>query len=169
MSAPKNLIRIRPGVTLAAPAAHAFRRLEARWGRTIDVNRSLADWDTQYALWRHWIQTGRPPFALHPDKSMHCKGLAIDSDDHVRVGFVKLAAEYGWKQSALAVGEPWHFDYLSSTDKHKGEPAGGGSQPIPEPEPKKEDDMLRVRSESSGNWYVIYATSVTSGASEEGC
>src|SRR3546814_9445527 len=93
---------VRPGVQLAPAAAASFRRLEARLGRPADVNRTYADYNTQmrmYLAWQAYV-TGNGPHpghsrALHPDQSMHCRGLAWDTDDWRTPGFITLAAEYG--------------------------------------------------------------------------
>lgn len=135
MSAPANLVTIRAGLTLQAPAAASWRRVEAKLGR-LDVNSSYRDYNTQLRAYQayHAYQAGRgpwAPYAIHPDLSWHCKGLAVDSDDAQR--YRTTLAEYGWTQTATAVGEWWHLDYLASRDKHVGEVAGGGSKPLPIP------------------------------------
>ena len=144
MSRP-TLVTVRPGVTLAPDAAASFRRVEARAGRPIDVNDSYRDYDAQMEKYRAYQRylAGGPwaPRALHPDLSMHCKGLAIDSDDHA---LMRAAREDGWRDTAH--DEPWHFDYFRDLDRHYGEPAGGGSTPFPpvdKPVEKKEETVER--------------------------
>ncbi|UUE19316.1 hypothetical protein [Microbacterium sp. J1-1] len=120
---------IRPGVSFVPEAALAFRRLEARLGRRADVNRTYADYDTQmsmYLAWTAWVHgVGPKPAhsrALHPDLSMHCRGVAWDSDDWRTVGFITLAAEYGFIRTAAGdPSEQHHFEYQSWNDKHYGE------------------------------------------------
>ncbi len=122
--------------------------MEAKAGRQLDVNSSYRDWDTQLKLWAAY-QNHVPgaPFALHPDDSMHCKGLAFDTDDQA---MVKSLSAYGWRQTALAIGEPWHFDYLRAFDQHYGEPADSGSEPFPPTQPtevheQEEDEDMALK------------------------
>ena len=151
MSAPV-IVTIRPGVAFEPAAAMSWRRMEARLGRRIDVNSSYRDYSAQmiaYNAYRAYVAGIGPwaPYALHPDKSMHCKGLAVDTDDQA---VLKGFASHGWRQTALQIGEPWHFDYFRSMDDHQGEPAGGGSIPLPIPEPDPEpttpedDEMILI-------------------------
>lgn len=166
MSAPGNLVTIRPGLTLQAPAAASWRRAESVLGK-LDVNSSYRDWGVQYKAWQAYhayISGNGPwaPYALHPDLSWHCKGLAVDSDDAQRL-HVTLS-EYGWIQTALAVKEWWHLDYIASRDKHVGEVAGGGSKPlpIPTPTPMKELDMHTIYYRTADG--KIYALETATGA-----
>jgi hypothetical protein len=99
------------------------------------VNSSYRDYDEQMKAYnaynRYAAGTGPwAPYALHPDKSWHCKGLAVDAQR-----YNVTLAEYGWTQTALAIKEWWHLDYIASRDRHVGEPAGGGSTPFPTPSP----------------------------------
>lgn len=138
MSAPTNLVTIRPGVTLQADAAASFQRVEQRAGRCVDVNSTYRDWNEQMRLYLAYQRDPKNnPLALHPDHSMHCRGLALDSDDHT---LMRSMGDYGWR--ATVASEPWHFDYFRTLDKHYGQPAGGGAVPLPEPE--KEDVIMRT-------------------------
>lgn len=150
MPAPSSLVTLRPGVTFAADAAASFARVEARVGRRIDVNSSYRDWGAQYKLWRNHVM-GVPgaPLALHPDKSMHCKGLAVDTDDQA---IMRAAGEYGWRQTALGVNEPWHFDYFRNLDKHYGEPADSGAAPLPTDEGIYE--TMFIANVKNGNFWL---------------
>lgn len=129
MPAP-TLVTIRPGVSFTPEAAASWLRMEKKVGRRISTNSTYRDWDAQYKLWLHWVQTGKPPRALHPDNSMHCKGLAADTNE---VTLLKSLRDYGWRQTAP--DEDWHFEYKRNEDKHYGEPTGGGSKPLPIPKP----------------------------------
>lgn len=139
MSKPTNLVTVRPGVTLEAAAAASFHRVEKRARRRIDVNSSYRDWDEQMRLYlayqRHLAGGPWAPLALHPDRSMHCKGLAIDSDDHT---LMRAAGDYGWRSTVET--EPWHFDYFRNLDKHFGEPTGDESRPFPTPTPEPDTE-----------------------------
>lgn len=123
MAAPV-IVTIRPGVAFEPSAAASWRRMEAKAGRLIDVNSSYRDYNLQMKLYLDYQRylAGGPwaPYALHPDSSMHCKGLAADTDDQK---LLKSMPDHGWRQTALAINEPWHFDYFKKYDKHIGEPA----------------------------------------------
>lgn len=152
MSAPTNLVTIRPGVTFAADAAASFQRVEARAGRRVDVNSSYRDWDAQYKLWRdHVMGVPGAPLALHPDKSMHCKGLAFDTDDQA---IMRTMGDYGWRQTALGVNEPWHFDYFRNLDKHFGEPADSGSGNVPTPTDEGIYETMFIANVKGGNFWL---------------
>lgn len=122
------------GLLRAAPAA-SVRRLDVVLGRPLDINRAYADYNEQmryYLAYQRYLNGGPwAPLALHPDKSWHCKGMAIDTDDRLAV-----FREHGWLFEVR--DEPWHGQYYTSLDKHYGEPAGGGSRPFPLPE----DDVM---------------------------
>jgi hypothetical protein len=162
MSAP-FIVTIRPGVAFEPAAAASWRRMEKAAGRPIDVNSSYRDWNQQYILW--WNYTHHipgSPFALHPDKSMHCKGLAVDSDDQA---LLRALVRHGWRQTALGIDEPWHFDYFRSLDERAHEPAGGLPKPLPIPTPEpeeEEDDIMRIvfghRKEGSDEWIIVHPT-----------
>lgn len=144
MSAP-TIVTIRPGVAFEPGAAASWQRMEAAAGKAIDCNSSYRDYDEQMQAWQAYVDYINgvgpwAPYALHPDQSMHCKGLASDSDDQ---SLILSMPSYGWRQTALAVGEPWHFDYQSWNDKHIGEPAGGGSVPFPTPDDPEEEEEMR--------------------------
>lgn len=142
---------VRAGVQLAPDAAASFRRLEARLGRRADVNRTYADYNTQlrmYLAWQAWV-TGRGPKpnhsrALHPDLSMHCRGLAWDSDDWRTPGFIPLAAEYGWIRTAAGdPSEQHHFEYQVWRDQHRNDPRPAGrSAAAPAPQIQSEEDEM---------------------------
>lgn len=139
MSAPTNLVTIRPGVTFQADAAASFQRVEKRAGRRVDVNSTYRDWNAQMRLYLAYQRDPKNnPLALHPDLSMHCRGLALDSDDHT---LMRSMGEYGWRGTVSS--EPWHFDYFRTLDKHYGQPAGGDERPLPIPEPEKRDITMR--------------------------
>lgn len=109
-----TLVTVRPGVTLEQSAAASFVRVESVAGR-IDVNSSYRDWDEQYQLWLAY-KNGSGVLALHPDKSMHCKGLAIDTSS---VSVMRAVEAYGWRSTVPT--EDWHFDYFPNLDQHYGE------------------------------------------------
>lgn len=144
MTAPPVIVTIRPGVAFAPPAAASWTRMEADAGRRIDCNSSYREWDKQLAMWAAWnAYVGgsgpRPPHgrAIHPEKSMHCQGLAADTDD---VTLLLRLSDHGWRRTAP--DEAWHFEYQAWHDQHKNRPAtGGDAKPIDPNEPKEWDEM----------------------------
>lgn len=146
MSAPTDLEDLGHGrgQLRAAPAA-SVRRLDVLLGRPLDINRAYADYDQQmayYLAYRRYLAGGPwAPLALHPDKSWHCKGMALDTDDRLGATF----REHGWLFEVD--GEPWHGQYYTSLDKHYGEPASGGNVkplPTPTPTPEEEEEMFTI-------------------------
>lgn len=128
------------GQLRAGPAA-SVRRLDVLLGRPLDINSAYRNYDEQMRAYLAYIAyiNGRGPWAplaLHPDKSWHCKGLALDSDD--APGYNRGLSrdtwkEYGWLFEVKE--ELWHGQYYTSMDKHYGEPAGGNAKPLPTPDP----------------------------------
>lgn len=160
MAAP-TIVTIRPGVAFTPEAAASWRRMETQVGRPIDCNSSYRDWDQQYRMWQAWEAwvTGKgpkPPHgrAIHPDRSMHCKGLAADTDD---VALLLSLADHGWRRTAN--DEPWHFEYWQTFDRHYGQPAGGDPKPFPDPAApeEEEDDMAKT----TGVYWTRKADGVT--------
>lgn len=118
------------GATLAPDAAASWARITKRRGRAIQCSSSYRDWNTQmkmYLAWQAYVNgTGpKPPHgrAIPPWESMHCQGLAVDSNDQA---YLKTCSDYGWSQEVgLAANEPWHFEYSRARDKFYGTPTGG--------------------------------------------
>lgn len=150
-----TLTTLRTNLTLQAEAAASWARAEARIGRLLDVNRSLASWDIQMRLYLAWLAflNGTGPKvarALHPSKSMHVLGLAVDSDDGYNATIVAILAEHGWIRTAA--DEPWHFDYIASRDRFRGTgyPAGWMGRPFEPIKPKEDDTMsIQIRNKST--------------------
>jgi len=149
MGGAPNLVTLAPNIQLEPGAAAAFLRLAVRLGRVPDVNRTYADYDTQmrmYLAWQSYVN-GTGPYpghsrALHPDYSMHCRGLAWDSDDWRTPGFNALAAEYGWIRTAA--GDPTeqhHFEYQWWEDQHRNEPAPAG---LEDDMPLTDQDVIKI-------------------------
>lgn len=150
---------LRPGVGYQPAAARSMRRLEARLGRAHDCNSSYRDYDEQmqmYNAWNRYVNSGydsryKPNHsrALHPDKSVHCMGLADDSDDWTTPGYIDLAAEYGWiRTAANDPTERHHFEYQVWNDQHRNDPtpAAIGGTPFEEDDMKQDerDALMRV-------------------------
>lgn len=152
--AASTIVTIRPGVQFTPEAAASFRRAEADLERQIDVNRTYASYETQLRMYNAWLAyiQGRGPHpghsrALHPDLSMHCRGLALDSDDWTEPGFNTFMAERGWIRTAA--GDPTeqhHYEYQLWRDQHRNRPASTPeSEPLPSPEaPELKDITMRM-------------------------
>lgn len=143
------------------PAA-SLARLDVEFGRPVDVNsawRSPTVQQGAYEAYLRYLKYGAPwaPIALAPDKSVHCKGEALDSDDASNPAYTERFNRHGWYHTVFrmvngkwTLVEPWHLEYNKHRDNYFGQPASGGGSvpfpmpgpaPIPEPEPPKEDDM----------------------------
>jgi len=94
---------------LTEPALAALEQAQAamvRAGGSILITDAFRDWDTQM----HAYQT-KPGIAVHPSKSNHPLGVAID----IKPGGVSqqametILAPFGWVRTVPH--EPWHFDY----------------------------------------------------------
>ena len=135
---------IRDGVQFEPGAAASFRRAEAALGRRIDVNSSYRDYDKQlsmYTAWNRYVASGYNPAlypghsrAIHPGYSMHCKGLAVDSDDWATSGFNAFMEDRGWIRTAASdPTERHHFEYQWWNDQYRNEPAPAGKEDIMNP------------------------------------
>lgn len=153
---------------LRSAPAQSIRRLDVLLGRPVDINRAYADHNQQmayYLAYQRYISNPGAypwaPLALHPDKSWHCKGMAVDSDDGPNYGGPLTRAtwrEYGWLFEVAT--EDWHGQYYTSLDKHYGEPASGGSVvPLPTPKPTTAGgrDMFLFNGVSVPSQYYIAA------------
>jgi hypothetical protein len=143
---------VRAGVQFTPAAAASFRRLEARLGRRVDVNSTYRDYAKQMSMYNAWnaYASGRGPYpghsrAIHPDMSVHCRGMALDSDDWTTPGFNTVAAEYGWiRTAANDPTERHHFEYQSWNDKHRFEPAPAGITSTEEDMPLTDQDVIKI-------------------------
>ena len=115
---------------LSAPAAAAYLRALAA-GAPDSVTSSYRDPGEQMRLYNGWV--ARLPgynFALHPSKSDHCKGLAIDlAGVKAKAWFRVHGRPFGWLFTDGS--EDWHIAYREQYDQHAG----------PVPAPAQEDDM----------------------------
>ena len=123
---------------LAPDAARSLARVDAARGRPSDVNSAWRDPKLQQQLrdaYEAYLRGGPwAPIAFTPDTSIHCRGYALDTDDHSPAD-VRLWNDHGWFQTVyrwvggkLTLVEPWHFEYDRTRDRHLHDPA-------PKPEP----------------------------------
>jgi hypothetical protein len=154
------IVEARPGVYLAADAAASFRRAEADWGSPIGCNSSYRDYGLQLTMWQAWTawtegwgpkpNHSRP---LHPDHSKHCLGLALDTPDWWRPGFLAHMADHGWIQ--ILPNDPTerhHLEYQWWRDNHRNRPAPAGDSATPFPQ---EDPMPTVEDIAKAVWHGI--------------
>lgn len=131
---------------LDAPAAASLRRIDRQLGRLADINeagRSPEKADENYRAWIAY-STGKGPkaaYALPASKSVHCIGLAADSDDWYNAEAAAIWRDNGWVQTALYPNdpkrnEPWHGEYRIARDNHL-------HDPDPTTDSTQEDDMTR--------------------------
>lgn len=145
------IVWLRDGVGYTPDAAASMRRLEAALGRAHDCNSSYRDYDLQRSMfdaWNRYVDSGYNPRykpnhsrAIDPDKSMHCKGLADDSDDWTTPGYIDLAAEHGWiRTAANDPTERHHFEYQWWNDQHRNDPAPASTEAS-----KKDEDIMTAQ------------------------
>lgn len=116
--------------TLAVPAGLSYNRMLAAGAPRGGVTSSFRD-PVHQAYLRAQYLAGVPGynFALPPEKSKHCQGLALDLAGDVnnvntpRGWFAKHGTKYGWYPVS---NEAWHFEYRANQDPSI---------------PKKENDM----------------------------
>ncbi|MBQ9917347.1 MAG: hypothetical protein IJO71_09125 [Microbacterium sp.] len=146
------------GRLASAPAA-SLRRVDAAFGRSADINeawRSPQDADENYRKYLAYLSGGPwAPIALPGDKSVHCFGYAIDTDD-TSDAQMRIWNDHGWFWTVYRNGElveRWHLEYFLGRDNHRNEPASapassGGSAPFT---PFQEDDMpINFRNPANG-------------------
>lgn len=163
----------------AAPAAAAsIFRIDAQLGRPADINeawRSPAKADANYAAWIAY-QNGGPkaPYALPASKSVHCLGMAADSDDWYSAAAAAVWRDNGWRQTARYPGtskdEPWHGEYFAQYDNHRNDTASSGAKPLPTSEAAQivqEDDMPTLISSAGGQSLAIEGVIVPLTTAEE--
>jgi hypothetical protein len=156
MSAPANLVTLRPGLILNQLAAQSWARMERDYGRAIDCNSSYRDWDLQ-ARWHKEsldynagkIKYPGHAYAVDPRYSEHCLANAVDTDDWNKPGFLGFAAAHGWIQTDKSKGEEHHLAYRADRDQHRNDAAPastGGKTPIsntpPAVPPKPQGDSM---------------------------
>ncbi|WP_096359443.1 hypothetical protein [Microbacterium sp. TPU 3598] len=150
---------------LDAPAAASVHRIDEQLGRLADVNdagRSPEQADKNYAAWIAYLAGGpKAPYALPASKSVHCQGLAVDSDDWYNARAAAIWRENGWKQTARYPNnpkkdEPWHGEYFPAIDQHRNKPASSGANITPDPE---EDitmkRLFQIDEKRDGRWFVV--------------
>lgn len=121
---------------LAPDPAASLRRVDAdmrsAFGRAADINeawRSPEQADKNYAAYLAYLNGGPwAPIALPGDRSVHCFGYAVDTDD-TSDAQMRIWNEHGWYWTVYRDGklvERWHLEYFPERDKRRfdGSPAG---------------------------------------------
>lgn len=157
---------------LAPAAAASVHRIDRQLGRLADVNdagRSAEQADRNYAAWRAYLAGGpKAPYALPASKSVHCRGMAVDSDDWYKPAAAAVWRENGWRQTARYPDqpkrdEPWHGEYFPDLDRHRADPAPAGITTTPDaPAHLEEEDMptpppllMQIDPKVDGRWLVV--------------
>lgn len=137
---------------LAAPAAASVHRIDRQLGRAADINeagRSPEQADKNHAAWLAFLAGGpKAPYALPARLSVHCQGMAVDSDDWYSRGRAVVWRANGWRQTARYPNdpkkdEPWHGEYFIALDQHRFDPALSGAATTP-PKQEEDEDMLFI-------------------------
>lgn len=111
-----------PGGRLRVDAAESYMRAR-KDGLPAGITSSYRDPVRQQYLRDGWL--ARKPgfnFALAPENSNHCKGIAVDLPGHInnvktpRGWMRKNGKQYGFYPVS---NEPWHFDYYSTRDEKR--------------------------------------------------
>lgn len=170
MATPKALLAYEDAVDigggrgrLAAPAAASLARVDAAFrsafGRAADINeawRSPKQADENFRAYQAWLayQAGKgpkvpwAPIGFPADKSIHCRGYALDTDD-TSAAQMGIWNDHGWFWTVYRNGklvERWHLEYDASRNNHRNDPApSGGGNARPAPTPLKEDSMRAIR------------------------
>lgn len=155
---------------LRADAAASVLRIDQQLGRLADVNdagRSPEQADKNHAAWVAY-QNGGPkaPYALPASRSVHCLGLAVDSDDWYNARAAAVWRENGWRQTARypdnpAKDEPWHGEYSTVRDKHLTDPTPTSTTPARPAQPEEEDMptppplLMQIDPRVDGRWLVV--------------
>lgn len=127
------------GQAVLAPAAAAAYRRALQAGAPDSVTSSYRDPVRQMELYQGWVnRLVGYNFALHPDRSDHCKGVAIDlRGAAAKAWFRAWGRDYGWVFTDAS--EDWHIAYRMQYDRHLADVAP--PNPITPTPPKEEDDM----------------------------
>lgn len=104
---------------LTPDAAASIHRIDAALGHLLQITEAGRTWAQQMGNYQAWLD-GDGAYALHPDTpSVHQLGNAIDTDEGAAI--LTLMQAHGWRRTALAHGEWWHFEYFPDLDRHKEE------------------------------------------------
>ena len=144
---------------LDATAAASLRRIDRQLGRLADINEAGRSPEQADANYRAWIaySTGKGPkaaYALPASKSVHCIGLAADSDDWYNPAAAAVWRDNGWVQTALYPNdskrnEPWHGEYRIDRDNHR-------HDPDPAHQSKEDEDMsMQTIRHPNGTIYFV--------------
>lgn len=116
--------------------AWSIHRIDQQLGRLLDINSAWRDPQEQERFYQAYIRDPKNnPIALPPEKSVHCEGEAIDTDDN-NAAMTRILNNNGWFHTVFrwvngvyTLVEPWHYEYDYKRDKFFGGiPAGSAEQ-----------------------------------------
>lgn len=165
---------------LARDAAASLARVDiamrSAFGRAADINeawRSPEAADENYRKYLAYLRGGPwAPIALPGDKSVHCFGYALDTDD-TSDAHMRIWNDHGWFWTVYRNGklaERWHLEYFANRDNHRHEGAPASSkneEPEPAPQPSEEDDMTEILSSPLGQSVHMGGIIVNFGSPDE--
>lgn len=110
---------------LEDPSAKSLARIDKRLGHRLQINeagRSPEKANENYAAYLAYLNGTGPwaAIALPADKSVHCVGFAIDTDERN----TPVLNDHGWYHTVYRNGalvEPWHYEYFPEYDNHRNE------------------------------------------------
>lgn len=134
----------------AASLARVDRDMRSAFGRAADINeawRSPADADENYRKYLRYLSGGPwAPIALPGDKSVHCFGEAVDTDD-TSDAQMRIWNDHGWYWTVYRDGklvERWHLEYFANRDNHRNEGASASTGDAATFNQSEEDDMSTI-------------------------
>jgi hypothetical protein len=135
----------------ADDAAASIFRIDAQLGQPVQITeagRSAEDADKNYAAYRAYLDGGPwAPLALPAKLSVHCKGEAVDSNEHDAPWEAN-----GWIQTARYDDdrdEPWHREYFKDRDQHLNDPTTDTTL-----EDLMKLHLFQIDPRSDGRWIV---------------
>ncbi|WP_367147232.1 hypothetical protein AB0870_08420 [Microbacterium proteolyticum] len=150
----------------AASLARVDRDMRSAFGRAADINeawRSPADADKNYAAYLAYLRGGPwAPIALPGDKSVHCFGYAVDTDD-TSDAQMRIWNDHGWYWTVYRdrkLVERWHLEYFPGRDNHRNDPAPastGQATTTPTATPDSEEETMKpfIAMLPGGRWVLV--------------
>lgn len=117
MIAPAVVVTVAPRAWLAPGAAASYARARAD-GCPAGITSAGRTRAEQEALYADLLAGRRTASVAVPGTSRHERGTALDLPAHgPREWMTAHGADHGWIKN-LVPGEPWHFEYQASRDRH---------------------------------------------------
>lgn len=145
----------------AASLARVDQAMRSAFGRAADINeawRSPADADENYRKYIAYLNGGPwAAIALPGDKSVHCFGFAVDTDD-TSDAQMRIWNDRGWYWTVYRNGklaERWHLEYFPHLDNHRNDPIPASASNGAAATQSEEDDMRIIYSQHLDREYLI--------------